>query len=510
MHRNFLRLVRDTFSKHDHNLRDSDVNKKDRQNWAAAQRTCFPSVRQCLERITSGNNDKSIHDPSAIGTHMYLEIIWYYMEIFISMEAGLKERVSYATLVVTFLGIWRNYVILHPNLNLKDNFITRETFQDILLSCHLAVMLISIFGEKYSYLECPLHLTGTDAVEVYFSQNGSFVLNKHTYTIMDMERNLTSMNRLSQIRSCNPNIALRKAHSKQDNIWIKQYKEEERATLKAEIAMKLRDYPSKDELIERWRAGCQMGKDLESGTVTTEDCNDADASRIIDEALMNEFQAALQTQLSEEIDQETEIGKHQPKIYVLELKAYKYKAQVISELALHGKISADRLTRVREVASGSDKTDETPADKNSIGLFDFIAIKDDKDVEFFIGKVIRIMRRYKTINGRSRKIDYVRPVNVKDAVPDIMFTVNVLQKESLGYKYSDEILETPLNNVLFAVEMYRDQESGHYSLSALDTLSLQSHFQRTHGAHSIDDDGRRVHISVSSRGRIRRNITHTH
>eukprot|EP00112_Aurelia_sp_Birch-Aquarium-sp1_P024579 Seg783.10 transcript_id=Seg783.10/GoldUCD/mRNA.D3Y31 product="hypothetical protein" protein_id=Seg783.10/GoldUCD/D3Y31 len=483
------------------------------------------------------------------------------------MEAGLKERVSYAALVVTFLGIWRNYVILHPNLNLKEHFITRETFQDILLSCHFAVMLISIFGEKYSYLECPLHLTGTDAVEVYFSQNGSFVLNKHTYTIMDMERNLTSMNRLSQIRSCNPNIALRKAHSKQDNIWIKQYKEEERATLKTEIAMKLSDYPSKDELIERWRAGCQMGKelaktvgldqnpsacnddtfftapfkfkpyrfgleemnseaqlsaneedtvdtligyDLESGTVTTEDCNDADASRIIDEALMNECQAALQTQLSEELDQETEIGKHQPKIYVPELKAYKYKAQVISELALHGKISADRLTRVREVASGSDKTDETPADKNSIGLFDFIAIKDDKDVEFFIGKVIRIMRRYKTINGRSRKIDYVRPVNVKDAVPDIMFTVNVLQKESLGYKYSDEILETPLNNVLFAVEMYRDQESGHYSLSALDTLSLQSHFQRTHGAHSIDDDGRRVHISVSSRGRIRRNITHTH
>ena len=225
---------------------------------------------------------------------------------------------------------------------------------------------------------------------------------------------------------------------------------------------------------------------------------------------MNECQADLQTQLSEELDQETQIGKHQPKIYVPELKAYKYKAQVISELALHGKISADRLTRVREVASGSDKNDGTPAEKHSIGLFDFMAIKDDKDVEFFIGKVIRIMRRYNTTNGRSRKIDYVRPVNVKDAVPDIMFTVNVLQKESLGYKYSDEILETPLSNVLFAVEMYRDQESGHYSLSALDALSLESHFQRTNGAHSIDDDGRRVYMSVSSRGRIRRNVTHTH
>ncbi len=386
---------------------------------------------------------------------------------------------------------------------------------------------------------------------------------------MDMERNLTSMNRLSQIRSCNPNIALRKAHSKQDNIWMKQYTEESRGKLNEEITMKLKDYPGKVELIEKWRAGCQMGKalakkvdlhqnpsacnndtfftapfefkpyrfgleemnseaqfsaneedaedtligyDIESGTVTTEDCSDADASRIIDEALTNECQTALQNQLSGELDQETETGKHQPKIYVPELKAYKYKAQVISELALHGKISADRLVRVREVASNSDtrKTDWTQADKHLIGLFEFIAIKDGRDVEFFLGKVIRIMRRYKTNNGRSRKIDYVRPVNVKDAIADLIFTVNVLQKESRGYKYSDEILETPLNNVLFAVEMYRDQESGHYSLSALDTLSLESHFQRSHGTHDIDDDGRRVHISVSARGRIRRNITHTH
>ena len=196
VHRNFLRLVCETFSRHEHGLRSNDVNKTDRQNWAAAQRTCFPSVRLCLQHIIDGQNEKDAHDPMALGLLTYLKIVWYYMEIFISLQANLKERISYAALVTTFLGIWRNYIILHPGLNLKENFITRETFQDVLLSCHFSVMLIGIFAEKYSYLECPLHLTGTDAVEIYFSQNGSFVLNKHTYTILDMKRNLSAMNRL--------------------------------------------------------------------------------------------------------------------------------------------------------------------------------------------------------------------------------------------------------------------------------------------------------------------------
>ena len=238
------------------------MNKKDRQNWAAAQRTCFPSVRKCLEKIATRDNEKNMYDPSVQGTHMYLQIIWYYMDIFISCKADLKERVSYAALVVTLLGVWRKYVLLHPNLNLKQNFITRETFQDIILSCHFAVMMISLFSEPYSYLECPLHLTGTDPVELYFSQNGSFVINKHTYTIMEMEGNLISMNLLSQIESSNPNIRLRKAHSKQDNIWMNQYSEEEREKLKTGISTKLREFSSKAELFERWRGGCEMGRML--------------------------------------------------------------------------------------------------------------------------------------------------------------------------------------------------------------------------------------------------------
>ena len=76
MHRNYLRLVYSTFSPHEHGLRKNDVEKKDRQNWAAAQRTTFPMVRKCLEKIISGDNSQNVCDSMALGTKLYLEVIW--------------------------------------------------------------------------------------------------------------------------------------------------------------------------------------------------------------------------------------------------------------------------------------------------------------------------------------------------------------------------------------------------------------------------------------------------
>ena len=115
--------------------------------------------------------------------------------------------------------------MMRAGRTLKDNFLTRETFQDVLLSTHTAVMVIAWLAEHHPNIPCALPLLGTDAVEVYFSQNGSWVINKYTHTIMDMVRNLTAMNRLNQIRVSNPLLNFRKAHSKQDNIWEKQYAE---------------------------------------------------------------------------------------------------------------------------------------------------------------------------------------------------------------------------------------------------------------------------------------------
>jgi len=171
-----------------HGLRADDLNRNDRQKWEVVQRLKFKYVQKCLLDISSGNG---VHkDLSVYGTWAFLYVAWHYTEIFFSLHASLRERVKYASFIAIFYSIWRNWIIVTDGYCLKNNFLTRECFQDVLLSCHFAVILISYFRDEHPNLECPLHLTGTDCCERYFSENGSFVLNRHNYTFLDIHTNL--------------------------------------------------------------------------------------------------------------------------------------------------------------------------------------------------------------------------------------------------------------------------------------------------------------------------------
>ena len=90
----------------------------------------------------------------------------------------------------------------------------------------------------------------------------------------------------------------------------------------------------------------------------------------------------------------------------------------------------------------------------------------------------------------------------------MLFRVNVLQKAENIYKLTDEIVEVPLSNVLFAVELYNG--NGNYMLNAVDVMPLETYFERPNGPHNISDSGRRTVISMSSRGRLCKNVTFTH
>lgn len=67
--------------------------------------------------------------------------MWYYVEIFCSEEASLLTRIRYAANVTHVLAIWQNLVYRDGNLKLATNFITRETYIDVLLSCHFDLQL---------------------------------------------------------------------------------------------------------------------------------------------------------------------------------------------------------------------------------------------------------------------------------------------------------------------------------------------------------------------------------
>ena len=84
-----------------------------------------------------------------------------------------------------FLGIWRNWVYQQHDLVLRRNFISRETYTDVLLSCQFAVMIIVYMRDNVPDQECRLNLTGCDVVEDFWSTNGQWVGNRHNYNFRD-------------------------------------------------------------------------------------------------------------------------------------------------------------------------------------------------------------------------------------------------------------------------------------------------------------------------------------
>ncbi len=196
-HMHHFQLVLDHFDRLEHGLQQSDVDREDRMNWESAQRLMFPQVYGCLEKINEGDG---VPKENVSGTMAYIKMCWHYTEIFLSVSATLLDRVTHAGCVVNVLRIWRLWVHKCGQLSLKENFVSRETFQDISISCQHAVLLIKATRDYAADHPVCFHRTGTDVCEDYFSANGSFVLNKHNFSITDMFRNLGNMNRYFRIQ----------------------------------------------------------------------------------------------------------------------------------------------------------------------------------------------------------------------------------------------------------------------------------------------------------------------
>jgi hypothetical protein len=49
------------------------------------------------------------------------------------------------------------------------------------MSYHFVVLLVSIFRDRYPNLQVPLHLTGSDSCEIFFSKIGGMVGMERAY-----------------------------------------------------------------------------------------------------------------------------------------------------------------------------------------------------------------------------------------------------------------------------------------------------------------------------------------
>ena len=187
------------YNRHEHGLRQEDLSRKGymAMDWPSAQRLMSQKALQCLTTMSTGRH------PYAAGAVRYFTLTRRYTAIFLGRQLTLRDRITSAAYVVTYLRLWRlwtKYGELKDaegkdmsGTERKKCFITREAFEDVKASCHFAVLLIAVHADYYPSQPVRLDRTGGDPVEDLWSWLGSWVRNKRTFTLLDAKRTLRSM-----------------------------------------------------------------------------------------------------------------------------------------------------------------------------------------------------------------------------------------------------------------------------------------------------------------------------
>ena len=117
-------------------------------------------------------------------------------------------------------------------------------------------------------------------------------------------------------------------------------------------------------------------------------------------------------------------------------------------------------------------------------------------------------RSYRTQNGTSRRIDYVRPIDMRDCPREITIKVILLDKKDDNIHTQTDInVDVPIKNVLCKVSWVIG-ENNYFILDALHKVSLDQQFQNAARSPNLSDDGRRVTLERSQNGRVIRHVTY--
>jgi hypothetical protein len=177
-------------------LQVRDTQRKDRQNWVSTQHVISRHVRVEMERM----EDPQVDGERMMGTRKYLEMCWKYTHMYYSKTLSMVKRVGYAIYVIHFLRLWRMYIYGTKGLTLGRNFLTRETFQDTILSCHCFINTVRKMRDFSGNTAIDLKKLGSDCCENHFSTQGSWVQNKRNYNATTMQNCAQKENWLSYLK----------------------------------------------------------------------------------------------------------------------------------------------------------------------------------------------------------------------------------------------------------------------------------------------------------------------
>ena len=156
-------------------LTSKDVLRKDRQNWASAQRLCRSRVLALLK-----SHNATTGEP-CLGSYYYLRMVWRFIHIFFSKTATIRRRIFLCSYVIHFLVRWKWWIKVHRTLTCAENFITTEAYTDVLIACHQAILIVRLYSKMNNNNPICFEKIGSDCCEKFFSAMGSWVTNKRTY-----------------------------------------------------------------------------------------------------------------------------------------------------------------------------------------------------------------------------------------------------------------------------------------------------------------------------------------
>ena len=288
--------------------------------------------------------------------------------------------------------------------------------------------------DNYSDAECRLDLSGSDPCEIFVSINGHWIGNHHTYSFMDMKRNLNNMTRLQLIRANPDGPVLRKAHKKQENVWFRQYDKSEY------VENLLTTYPGIGDEKSAWDEGVNLAQnDLRTVGVCPSDndeseewfysphkCHENLVEMIASEDDLEGCENAGDEEVLENDDNigENWVGHCQETFMKILLRnetiekvkisptvdvpgyGAQYKSTIVRLLNGNPKLSNDRLVRVRQNATQASGT-EIHAGRHYVSLFEDYAYVSNGVVK--VGKAQKMRKKFQ--KGHT---EYRNPVDIRD------------------------------------------------------------------------------------------------
>ena len=98
---------------------------------------------------------------------------------------------------------------------------SNQCYIDIQLSCHFVVLLVKYFRDFHNDLPVPLHLTGSDSCEIFFSKVGGIQGMERSYDFHELLGCALTVNHLAAIEYGENGLKFDTVHNKQRNIWAK-------------------------------------------------------------------------------------------------------------------------------------------------------------------------------------------------------------------------------------------------------------------------------------------------